>query len=924
MKIGIKFFTMMFFLAVMVVIGLLAVFNGIVIPWQTENMTQKARETAYLLQQTSAQLDDSAKQKLLENFKKNSPDISYALIEDKNGKALYHSDPGRVGMVFADAGTLRAARDGVAFEQFYRRDMDKPASPFHGEEIIDILLPAYDRSGTHTGAVNIGLSMKRINEAKNRYYFLILYAVIIMTVIILGVTLKVFNNIILPIEKIAHAMRGAGADNMPRINSAARDDEIGVLSNSFNGMTEKIGGLLGTLKERERGLQQYIDQLFTFCAKLSTDGSIILINTAMASGASSSRDELAGMKFWDLPHWRISPETRKKLEDSIKNAAAGTPSRYEEINSSQGDNYAILELLIRPVFSDENRTVEYIVAEAVDITERKRAENDLLEAENRSKKELENKVSERTTELLAANAKLQSEMAERNAMRQDIHERDARHKALSEALFDVSCETDPTGKYLYVSPNNEELIGFKPEEMIGRYFHEFVHPDDIPAAAEAFEKGLRDVKVFVEMRFRHKEEGRFIWIESTGRKYFTSGGELRAIIVSRDITERKKMEDELLRTSKLDALATLAGGIAHDFNNVLMGIIGNVTLAKKRVTGDEKTHEILTRAEKVIYKAKRLTEQLITFSQGGMPIKKLININDILRDTVQFAATGSNVTCSFFIDEKLPPVEADEGQLAQVITNLVINAKQSMPGGGCIEIKTEAHHSAGGGRLPLKAGEFVRITIKDGGSGIAFENLQKIFDPYFTTKANGTGLGLATSYSIIKNHDGCISVDSEPGKGTVFSVYLPVKNTAALGSETQKKFIENYGHKKILLMDDDETVLIPVCEMLADFGYEVTSARCGEEACDHYVKALKSAKPFDVVIMDLIIQGGAGGVETIKMLLDIDPKALAVVSSGYSNDPVMSEHAAYGFRGVIAKPYKDEEMLQLLEKLFRERDNNKG
>jgi len=802
--------------------------------------------------------------------------------------------------------------------------MNNPASPFHGEEIIDILLPAYDRGHNHIGAVNVGLSLKRVSEMKNKYYFLVLCAIMVMTVIIMGITLNVFNNIILPIEKIAQAMRGTGEGNMSRLDAVARNDEIGVLSGSFNAMTEKIGGLVEDLKERERDLQQYMDRLLTFCAKLSTDGSIILINTAMAAGAGIDRAELIGRKFWDLPHWRISSETRWKLEETIKEAAAGASSKYEVINSMHGDNYAILELIIRPVFSAESKNVEYIVAEAMNITERKRAENDLIESEAKSKKELEFKINMRTMELRAANDKLKAEIAEKAAMQHGIDEHEARHKALSEALFDVSCETDPTGKYIYVSPNNEKLVGFKPEEMVGRYFHEFVHPDDIPIAAEAFEKGLRDIKLVVEIRFRHKDPGRFVWIESTGQKYFTSSGELRAIIVSRDITERKKMEDDLLKSSKIEALSTLAGGIAHDFNNVLMGIIGNITLAKKRVTGDEKTHEILTRAEKVIYKAKWLTEQLTTFSQGGLPIKKLININVILKDTVQFASAGGNVTCAFSFDEKLPPVEADEGQFAQVITNLVINAKQSMPGGGLIKISTSLHHAADGGRPPLKKGEYVKIAIKDSGDGIPVENLKKIFDPYFTTKANGTGLGLATSYSIIKNHDGHIDVDSEPGKGAVFSVYLPVKNTAALSSETRKKFSENYGNKKILLMDDDETVLIPVCEMLADFGYEVMPAKSGEEAVDLYSKAKKSSRPFDIVIMDLIVQGGAGGVETIKMLLKMDPDTIAIVSSGYSNDPVMSDHESYGFKGVIAKPYKDEEMLQLLEKLFRERDKNKG
>jgi len=372
----------------------------------------------------------------------------------------------------------------------------------------------------------------------------------------------------------------------------------------------------------------------------------------------------------------------------------------------------------------------------------------------------------------------------------------------------------------------------------------------------------------------------------------------------RDITERKKMEAEQLKSTKLESLGTLAGGIAHDFNNFLMGITGNLMLAKKRVQPNEKLFEILTRAEAVAFKAKALAEQLITFSKGGMPIKTLSSINDLIKNTVQFSLVGSPVQCNFSLAQNLWSAEFDEGQIAQVITNIVINAKQALADNGRIDIATENVTIADNMENTIAPGKYIGISIRDNGSGIPENIIAKIFDPYFTTKPHGSGLGLSTSYSIVKNHGGFMKVESQPGSGSVFTIYLPTGNRRISAMKKTEKANFSGKGRRILLMDDDEMVLIPICEILTELEYEVTAVKSGEEAIEAYKKQMETGKRFDLAILDLVVCGGLGGFEAMQQLLKIDPEIRAIVSSGYSKDRIMAEYEKYGFCGVLAKPYQ--------------------
>jgi len=391
-------------------------------------------------------------------------------------------------------------------------------------------------------------------------------------------------------------------------------------------------------------------------------------------------------------------------------------------------------------------------------------------------------------------------------------------------------------------------------------------------------------------------------------------GEKQYQMLYEDITERKQAEEELQKAANLESIITLAGGIAHDFNNLLTGILGNITLADRYTEKNSKAHNMLIEAEKASLRAKDLTQQLLTFSRGGTPIKKPTSIRELLRESTKFALSGSNVRCEFFLPNDLWAAEIDEAQISRVINNVVINADQAMPQGGLISISAANLVVSKADYPPLPEGKYLKITIKDTGVGISKEYLAKIFEPYFTTKKKGSGLGLATSYSIVKNHDGYITVESKLGVGTTVYIYLPATSEPVQVSiETENG--EDIGSRGyILVMDDEEMIRDLLHNSLSEAGYKVETAADGREAVEKYAERQKSGECFDAVILDLTIPGGMGGEETIKKLLEINPKVKAIVSSGYANDAVIANFKKYGFSGIVTKPYN----ITALEKTLRD------
>ncbi|MEW5947972.1 MAG: ATP-binding protein [Thermodesulfobacteriota bacterium] len=480
------------------------------------------------------------------------------------------------------------------------------------------------------------------------------------------------------------------------------------------------------------------------------------------------------------------------------------------------------------------------------------------------------------------------------------------------SIVDALIVVDAQGMIETVNRAALDMLGYSAEEIVG-WPADKILVGDAPLRGEGLDeliakgelrncetlykaKDGKEIPVLISASVRKDREGKTIHIVSTAR----------------DITERKKMEENLLKAQKLESVGILAGGIAHDFNNILTGILGNIGLAMIHMQSEDITFKRLAAAEKAALQARDLTQHLLTFSRGGAPVKKAASITELLRDSVMFALTGSNVQCEFSIPADLRPLDVDEGQINQVINNLIVNALQAMPEGGTIKVGAENIIVDAGQGLPLKEGAYVKISIEDEGIGISKAHLQKIFDPYFTTKQKGSGLGLAITYSIVRQHGGYIDVESELGVGTRFSIYLPASAERMVAGGKPKEEIIG-GEGTVLLMDDEEVVRDVAGEMLKHMGYTVEFAEDGVGAIDLYIKARSSGRPFDFVIMDLTIPGGMGGKEAIKRLREINPSVKAVVSSGYSNDPIMADFRSYGFSGIVAKPYKIEELGRVLD-----------
>jgi two-component system cell cycle sensor histidine kinase/response regulator CckA len=544
-----------------------------------------------------------------------------------------------------------------------------------------------------------------------------------------------------------------------------------------------------------------------------------------------------------------------------------------------------------------------------EIKERNRIEEEL----RRTHEDLEIRVKKRTSDLILLNEQLQEQIAERKQAEEAMRKSEEKYRTIFENTGAATIIIEEDMTISLINTEFEKLSGYSKEEIENKkIFEVFVAKDDIDRIREYHR--LRRIDPDTAPRnYEFKFIDKYGYLKDIFATVQMFPGTKKSLESLLDITDRKKMENELLQVQKLDSIGILAGGIAHDFNNLLTAILGNISLAKMYVM-EKEVYTHLIEVEKASLRAKDLTQQLLTFSKGGAPVKKTTFIADLIKDSANFALRGSNVKCDFFISPDLWPAEVDEGQINQVINNLIINAHQAMPNGGTIQVQCDNVTINADSVLPLKAGYYVKISIKDNGTGISQENIQKIFDPYFTTKPNGSGFGLSTSYSIIKNHNGHISVESKSGTGTTFYIYLPASPKGFSVKEKEDRLIT--GHGKILLMDDEETVRMVTGKMLRHLGYEVEFAKDGEEAIRLYKSAKKSGRPFDAVIMDLTVPGGMGGKEAIIKLNKIEPSVKAIVASGYFNDPVMAEFNKYGFCGVVSKPFTIVELSQALHRIF--------
>ena len=395
-----------------------------------------------------------------------------------------------------------------------------------------------------------------------------------------------------------------------------------------------------------------------------------------------------------------------------------------------------------------------------------------------------------------------------------------------------------------------------------------------------------------------------------GAKYDAKGQVNGLFGTVQDITERKRMEEELQKAQKLQSLGILAAGIAHNFNNLMGGIFGYIDMARV-VSQDSKVTTFLSKAINSIDRARGLTGQLLTFAKGGAPLQQTGNLFPFVQETAQFALSGSSASCHFDVPQDLWACNFDKNQIGQVIDNIIINAQQAMPVGGTIEL-TARNIALEEKEHPLLAnGNYVSISVKDTGVGIPKELISKIFDPFFTTKAKGHGLGLATCYSIVKRHEGCIDVESEPGKGSTFKVYLPA-STESASAAIKKTAKTHKGSGTFLVMDDEEVMRDTIGDMLGTLGYKVVSKENGKDAIDFYASETKANRKITGMIFDLTVPGGMSGKEAVAEIRKLNTEIPVFVASGYADDPVIKKPTEYGFTGSICKPFNKAELVELL------------
>lgn len=520
-------------------------------------------------------------------------------------------------------------------------------------------------------------------------------------------------------------------------------------------------------------------------------------------------------------------------------------------------------------------------------------------------------IHDATGRLLAGLLVMQ-DITERKRFEEKVLRNERRFRELIRNSSDSITILAADGTQLFVSDVVERMLGFKPAELLNiPVMDTMIHPEDRERVHKAFARLLTSGEVVTEYRHLRKD-GSWADLEAWGTNQLNNP-DIRGVVLNvRDITDRKRTQDALNNVQKLEALGVLAAGIAHDFNNLMGGLFGYIDLALSSCT-ERKVFDCLEKAGSAIDRARGLTHQLLTFSKGGAPVQKITPLFPFVQETVHFALSGSNVSCLFEVAADLHSCSFDKNQIGQVIDNVIINAQQAMPLGGTLDVGAR-NVRLGDEEHPLLAGgDYVKLSVRDRGIGIPPELLSRIFDPFFTTKPRGHGLGLATCYSIMKRHGGCIDVESTPGQGSVFHLYLPVASLPGVPSEGLSGDCHK-GSGTILVMDDEEVIRATISGLLKTLGYDAVCVTNGKSAVEYVTRALQESNLPVALIFDLTVQGGMGGQEAIAEIRKLACTIPAFVVSGYADDPVMRNPTEYGFLASLCKPFIRSELMELFEK----------
>ncbi|MFP4657231.1 MAG: PAS domain S-box protein [Desulfonatronovibrionaceae bacterium] len=788
-----------------------------------------------------------------------------------------------------------------------------------GNEYIDIGGPVLRGEG---GYVHVGMKMQTINGIILRNLFAIQVFNFFLFLLSVGFLYAYMDKISRPLMQLTdYARKLAGKDFSAELDIRS-NDEVGDLASSMQHMGRELAGFVDKLQKAVNNatheLQETLAYLHAILDNLA-DGLVVTDENKKIIRYNLAFKEIFEVSRKNLVDSGLAEFTPKELTQKVDEDPFQEAQRIELVFKDREDRKRYIEATVTYVSMSCGLNFIFIFH---DVTKRKETENELRSLYT----ELDQRVIERTRELERTNELLQSEVELRKQAEEQLMSEKELFSVTLRSIGDGVITTDWSGNVLFVNATAEGFLGAGMEDVQGLPFSRICRLVDgngnqINPVREVLAEGrIFERKRGVSLKVEGELSCTYLSVSfKTTPIYDRQSLILGTVTVLQDITDILRMEEERLRKEKLESIGVLAGGIAHDFNNLLTAVLNHIQMVRLNTDPESKEFYRLNDAQNAVLRSKQLTQQLLTFSRGGAPIREVISIPELLEETINFALRGSNVKSDIQTAKNLWPAKVDYGQVAQVFENLTLNSVQAMPGGGNIYVRASNYAYKGGDEdLDLYFGNYIRIDFWDDGPGISEEHLEKIFDPYFTTKEVGSGLGLASSYSIVKNHMGDITVSSSPGKGAHFVIYLPAVDSrlqarAGRGEQGGLRF----GQGRILVMDDVQDILDVMRDALELLGYEGDFASSGEEAVAKYNAALEAGQPYDAVILDLTVPGGMGGKEAVGEILRMDPEARVVVSSGYSQDPIMGNYRGYGFCGVLAKPYTVEDVGRVLEEALR-------
>ncbi len=795
---------------------------------------------------------------------KTSDNYQYFIL-DKNGNLIFHSN---YNYVIAGKNYKNVLKE---FQKYPLHIDVKLFNPITGKKELYLITI---KSVSSTIPLYIGVEIlankafAQMDAVKDNIIFEAIALIILMWLI----SIFIANSIVVPIKRLQEASQKITNGNFNINLQNLPENEIGILGHNIERMAQTIKKDIDTIKFQRDKLNRLFNSINDGIYVVDLDYNITMINSKELEFVNINREDAINKKCYKVFAKRNSP---------CENCMIGKEENITLLNidiNKYGFRKNCKRKFVNMSFIKFSEK-EYLIY-LYDITE-------LVESLDKIKQEKE------------------------------------KLKITLESIGDAVIVTDNKGEITLINKVALTLTGFSVEEAIGNNINNVFKIIDEKSGEKLpspVEKVLIEKKVVTisNHALLISKNGKKINIEDSAAPIFDESKNLLGVVlVFRDVTEKLKAEKEIQKIEKLQTIGQLAAGIAHDFNNILTGVYGNISLAKLFINNEEKLSKLLDKAEKSLDKAKGLTTQLLTFAKGGSPVKEISSIESIIKESVDFALIGTNIKINYHFPDKIWKVHVDPVQISQVFNNLALNAKDAMKDGGELNITLENIEIKEFHGEILSPGKYVKITFEDNGEGIDKEILPNIFNPFFTTKEKGSGLGLATSYSIIKNHDGYIEVFSEKGKGTSFFIYLPAVEKEKISKHEIKEetISSDPSPLNILIMDDSEDILESAKELFTFLGHKVATAKNGEEAIEMYKKSIEKGEKFDIVIMDLTIKGGMGGKEAIKLLLEIDENINAVVSSGYSDDLVMANYRDYGFKYALSKPYTFKEVKKMLREI---------